>query len=77
MLSLSKYEGRVGRLAQGEALVLSLLILSACRRTKYEGRVGRLAQGEPLMLSLLILSACRRTKYEGRCRVRCRSATKC
>ena len=28
MLSLSKYEGRVGGLAQGEALLLSLLILS-------------------------------------------------
>ena len=28
MLSLSKYEGRSGGLAQGEALMLSLLILS-------------------------------------------------
>ena len=38
MLSLSKYEGRDGGTAQGEALMLSLLILSACRRTKYESR---------------------------------------
>ncbi len=48
MPSLSKYEGRAGGLAQGEALMLSL--------SKYEGRAGGLAQGEAIMPSLLILS---------------------
>ena len=58
MLSLSKHDGRMGRLAQGGALMLSL--------SKHDGRVGVAAQGEALMLSLLILSTRRRTKYEGR-----------
>ncbi len=40
MLSLSKYEGRAGGLAQGEALMLSL--------SKYEGRPARASISEQL-----------------------------